>query len=112
MNIGAWMCGVLVIPFALVGLIFVIMKEKGANLVAGFNTFSKEEQALYDRTAIVRDIRNNCFIWSALMLAGTVLSYFVTPYMAIPTFIIWLVLFIKDAHIDAHKAFEKYLIQG
>lgn len=37
---------------------------------------------------------------------------FVTPYMAIPTFIIWLVLFIKDAHIDAHKVFEKYLIQG
>ena len=70
MNIGAYMCGVLVMPFAIVGLLFGIFKEKATKFVAGFNTFSDEEQAMYDRAAISRDIRNQCFIWSALMLGG------------------------------------------
>ncbi len=111
MNIGTYMCGVLVIPFAIVGLLFGIFKEKATKFVAGFNTFSDEEQAMYDRAAISRDIRNQCFIWSALMLGGTVLSYVLSPYMAIPTFIIWCFLFFKDTHIDARKAFEKYLLK-
>ncbi|SOB92782.1 hypothetical protein [Pseudobutyrivibrio ruminis] len=60
MNIGAWMCGVLVLPFAIV---------------------------------------------------GTILSYAITTYMAIPIFIIWCILFFKDTHIDVHKAFDKYLLK-
>jgi len=32
-------------------------------------------------------------------------------YMAIPTFIIWFILFFKGTHIDVHKAFDKYLIK-
>ena len=110
MNIGAWMCGVLVIPFAAVGLLFGLFKEKATKFVAGFNSFSDEEQACYNRAAISKDIRNQCFLWSAVMLVGTLLSFFITPYMAVPTFVIWLVLFFKDAHIDPHKAFEKYLL--
>ena len=46
-----------------------------------------------------------------IMLVGAVLSYFLTPYMAIPAFIIWLVLFFKEVHFDTHKAFEKYLLK-
>ncbi|MCR4694165.1 MAG: DUF3784 domain-containing protein [Pseudobutyrivibrio sp.] len=111
MNIGVWMCGVLVLPFAIVGLLFGIFKEKATKFLAGFNSFSESEQALYDRAAISRDIRNQCYIWSALMLVGTILSYAITTYMAIPTFIIWFILFFKDTHIDVHKAFDKYLIK-
>ena len=111
MNIGAWMCGVLVIPFAIVGLLFGIFKDKATKYVAGFNMFSEKEQALYDRAAISRDIRNQCFTWSGVMLAGVFLSVLISPYMAIPAFIIWCILFFKDAHIDAHKAFEKYLLK-
>lgn len=111
MNIGAWTCGILVIPFAIVGFIFAIAKEKATKFVAGFNSLSEQEQALYDKARISRDIRNQCFIWSALMLLGVVLSYFLTQYMAIPTFIIWLFLFFKDVHIDPNKAFEKYLLK-
>ncbi len=111
MNIGAWMCGVLVIPFATVGLLFGIFKEKATKFVAGFNSFSDKEQAMYDRVAISRDIRNQCFTWSALMLVGTVLSCVLSPYMAIPTFFIWCILFFKDVHVDVHKAFDKYLLK-
>lgn len=45
------------------------------------------------------------------MLIGAILSYFVTPYLAIIAFIIWLFLFFKDVHLDNHKAFEKYLLK-
>ena len=105
------MCGILVAPFTIVGLLFGIFKEKATRFVAGFNSFSEAEQALYDRAAISRDIRNQCFIWSGLMLAGTVLTYVITTYIAIPTFIIWCILFFKDTHIDVHKAFDKYLLK-
>ena len=43
------------------------------------------------------------------MIIGAVMSYFVTTYMAIPAYIVWLILFFKEVHLDAHKAFEKYL---
>ena len=111
MNIGFWLCGVLVIPFSIIGVLFAIFKGKAAKFVSGFNSLSKEEQALYDKAYISRDIRNQCFIWAVIMLIGAVLSYFLTPYMAIPTFGIWLVLFFKDVHFDTHKAFKKYLLK-
>ena len=109
MNIGFVLFGVMVIPFASIGILFSIFKEKAAKFVSGFNSLPKEEQALYDKAFISRDIRNQCFIWAAIMLIGAVLSYFVTTYMAIPAYIVWLILFFKEVHLDAHKAFEKYL---
>ncbi|WP_295087185.1 DUF3784 domain-containing protein [uncultured Ruminococcus sp.] len=109
MNIGFVLCGVMVIPFASIGILFSIFKEKAAKFVSGFNSLPKEEQALYDKAFISRDIRNQCFIWAAIMLIGAVMSYFVTTYMAIPAYIVWLILFFKEVHLDAHKAFEKYL---
>lgn len=111
MNIGFWMCGVLVIPFLIMGVLFAIFKEKATRFVSGFNSLSEEEQALYDKAYISRDIRNQCFTWSAIMLIGSALSYFVTSHMAIPAFIIWGILFFKEVHVDTHKAFKKYLLK-
>ena len=110
MNIGFYFCGILVIPFAAIGVLFAILKEKGAVLVSGFNLLPKKEQAMYDRAHISRDVRNQCFTWAAIMLIGAALSYVVSAYMAIPTFVIWLILFFRDVHLDARKAFEKYRI--
>lgn len=62
MNIGFWLCGVLVITFSIIGVLFAIFKEKAAKFVSGFNLLSKEEQALYDKAYLSRDIRNQCFI--------------------------------------------------
>ena len=111
MNIGFWLCGVLVILFVIIGVLFAIFKEKAAKFVSGFNSLPKEEQALYDKAHISRDIKNQCFTWAGIMLVGAVLSYFLIPYMAIPAFIIWLVLFFKEVHFDTHKSFEKYLLK-
>ena len=85
--------------------------KKTAKFVSGFNSFSKEEQAMYDKAQISRDIRNQCFIWTVIMLVGAIVSCFLTPYMAIPTYIIWLVLFFREVHFDNHKAFKKYLLK-
>lgn len=111
MNVGFWLCGALTITFAIMGVLFAIFKEKAAKFVSGFNSFSKEEQALYDKAQISREMRNLCFTWTAIMLIGAILSYFLSPYIAIPTFIIWLVLFFKNVQFDDHKAFEKYLLK-
>ena len=111
MNVGFWLCGVLVIPFAVIGVLFGIFKEKAAKFVSGFNSFPKEEQALYDKARISRDMRNQCLTWSAIMLTGALLSLFLSPYMAVPAFFVWLVLFFENVHFDNHKAFEKYLLK-
>ena len=112
-NIVSYVIGLLllVIPFVIIGVLFAIFKERAAKFVSGFNSLPKEEQALYDKAHISRDIKNQCFTWAGIMLVGAVLSYFLTPYMAIPAFIIWLVLFFKEVHFDTHKAFEKYLLK-
>ena len=110
MNIGFCMCGILVIPFAAVGVLFAVFKEKAAVFVSGFNSLPKKERAMYDRAHISRDVRNQCFTWAAIMLTGAALSYVVSAYMAIPAFVIWLILFFRDVHLDARKAFEKYRI--
>lgn len=109
MNVGFWMCIVLVPGFLLTGIVFALLKERGAKFVSGFNTLSEKEQELYDKSWIVRDIRNSSFIWSAIMLVGAILSYFLTGYIAAAAYIIWGIWFFKDVHWDAYKAFKKYL---
>ena len=56
MNIGFWLCIILVIPFLIIGVLFAIFKEKAAKFVSGFNSFSKEEQVLYDKARSFRKI--------------------------------------------------------
>ena len=84
MNIGFWLCGVLVIPFVIIGVLFAIFKEKAAKFVSGFNSLPKEEQALYDKAHISRDIKNQCFNmgWHNVSRSSVVL--FFNTYMAIP----------------------------
>lgn len=110
-NIGFWCCFVLVPAFFILGLLFAVFKEKSARFVSGFNTLPKEEQGLYDKAYIARDMRNSCFLWAAVMLAGAVTSLLFTEYFAIAAYIIWGILLFKDVHLDAHKAFEKYLLK-
>lgn len=110
MNTGFWSCIIFLILFVIIGVLFAVLKEKAAQFVSGFILLSKEEQALYDKAYISRDIRNQCFTWAGIMLIGAVLSYF-SPYMAVPAFVIWLVLLFKEVHFDTYKAFEKYLVK-
>lgn len=49
MNIGFYACIVLVPLFLIIGLLFGIFKEKSAKFISGFNSLTKEQQALYDK---------------------------------------------------------------
>lgn len=111
MNWGFWICVCVVPCFLILGIMFAVLKERSAKFVSGFNSLSEEEQKMYDKAQIAKDMRNSCFLWSAVMTAGAALSCFLTPYMAVAAYVVWGVLVFKDVHLDAHKAFEKYLLK-
>ena len=109
MNIGFVACIVLAILFLLMGIIFSLLKEKGAKYVSGFSALNHPEK--YDKTSISLDMRNQCFTYALILFLGAILSYFISDYIAIPTYVIWGIVFFKSVHLDAEKAFEKYLIK-
>lgn len=108
MNTGAWACGILACIFGILVIILMLLKEKGAMLVSEFNTLSKKQRDMYDSATIVKDTRNQFFIWTCIMLIGMILSILISSYMAIAAYVIWSTAFIKDVHLDAKEAFEKY----
>lgn len=107
MNVGFVACIILAVLFLILGIIFALLKENGAQFVSGFRTLNHPEK--YDKAYISRDMRNQCFIYFVILSIGAVLSNFIS-YIAIPTYIIWAIIFFKSVHLDAEKAFEKYLI--
>lgn len=110
MNIGFLSCMILVPIFGVMGTVFAVLKGKSAKLVSGFNSFSKKEQDLYDKDYLARDMRNQCFGWTGIMLIGAITSLLWT-YCAIVAYFVWGFFFFKEVHLDAHKAFRKYLLK-
>ena len=111
MNIGFYLCLVLTIIFGIMTLIFTALGKKGAVLISGFNSLTKEQRTLYDTERMSNDQRNSLLIWTVIMAIGAILSYFLSQYIAIVAFIIWLIVFFKDVHMDTEKAFGKYKIK-
>ena len=107
-NVGFCTCISALLVFIIFALIFHFGGENSANLISGFNSFSESQKAEYDVKRIVKDFRNNFIIWSLLMIAGAICSYFISAYCAIPTFIILFILVFKDFHMFPANAFAKY----
>lgn len=106
-GINLLLCGL----FIILAIIFTLLKERGAILIAGFNSFSKEKRALYDQGEIAKDTRNSLVLWSAVLLVGGLLS-FVSFWFGIGSGVVWIVLFFKNFSADADKAFAKYLLNA
>ena len=109
MNVGFVACIILAVLFLVLGIIFALLKEKGAYFVSGFRTLNHPEK--YDKAYISLDMRNQCFTYALILFLGAILSYFISAIIAIPTYVLWGILFFKSVHLDAEKAFEKYLIK-
>ncbi|MFA9376051.1 MAG: DUF3784 domain-containing protein [Lachnotalea sp.] len=108
MNIGAISCLIMGSIFAIMWIIFLILKEKGSMLISGFNTLTKEEREKYDKARMSADQRNSFFIWMLVFTIGAIASYIRSQYISIITFAIWLFLFFKNVHMNTEKAFGKY----
>lgn len=96
------------IIFFIMGLIFAVMKEKASSLIAGYNFKSKEERKKYDEKKMSMDMRNFFFICSGIFVIGTVATYIWGANCFWISFIIFIVYFFRDVHIDDEKAFGKY----
>ena len=111
MNIGMIVCLIMAGLFCILAIIFTLLKDKGAMLISGFNTLPKWKQEKYDRKRMAKDYRNHFALWSVIMLIGALGSWFLSGYFAVGAYIVWLVLFFREVHMDAEKAFAKYEIK-
>ena len=97
MNIGFIVCICCCLLFLIFALIFTILKDKATILISGFNSISKDQREMYDQKKMSKDQRNAFLIWGL--------------FFAIIAFIVWLIVFFKDVHLDEEKAFGKYKIK-
>ncbi|MDV3427897.1 MAG: DUF3784 domain-containing protein [Bacillota bacterium] len=93
MHMWTFTCLVLAVPLAIVGVIFTLLKEKGAILISGFNTLSKEEREEYDKKKMSRDVRNDFFLWSGILFTGAALSWLFHKYFGAASIAVWIFLF-------------------
>ena len=100
--------GVLFLTFA---VIFAVRKEKACRLIGGFNFFTEEQQARYDRAAIARDYQKLFTGWTAGAFLFALLCLWFSWWALGAAFVLFLFSIGKDMHIYADKAFEKYKIE-
>ena len=73
MNIGFVACLVLAILFLIIGIVFALLKEKGAKYVSGFRTLNNPEK--YDKAYISLDMRNQCFTYALILFLFHICHY-------------------------------------
>lgn len=111
MNIAVIVCLVFVVIFTLIVGVFLMLGEKATIIISGFNLKSKDEKKEYDTKRMIKDYRNSMLIWTLIFLVGAIGSYYINQYCSIVAFVIWLIIFFKDVHLDEEKAFGKYKIK-
>ena len=94
--------------FGLLGMIFLILKEKACVLISGYNFKTKEERAGYDEVRLSKDERNFFFRCAIIYLIGSVISIFIGAVSFWITFAVWIIYVFKNVHLDEEKAFGKY----
>ena len=100
MNIGFIVCICCCLLFLIFALIFTILKDKAAILISGFNSISKDQREMYDQKKMSKDQRNAFLIWGLIFAVGAILANFISQFFAIIAFIVWLIIFFKDVHLD------------
>lgn len=91
--------------FGLLGMIFLIFKEKSCVLIAGYNSKTKKKREEYDEVRLSKDERNFFFKCSIINLSGAI---FIGALSVCIAFAVWIVYFLKNLHFDVEKTFAKY----
>ena len=50
--------------FAVSAVLFALLKEKGAMLISGFNTMTREQREKYDKLKMSADMKNSFLSWA------------------------------------------------
>jgi len=95
MNIGFYICIILVPVFGACALFFALGKEKAANALSGFSFLPEEERAKYDRKRMAADARDDFIKWGGIMLLGALGCLWISGYLAIAAYAAWLILFLR-----------------
>lgn len=111
LNIEVIVCLVFVIIFTVILCVFSILGKNATILISGFNLKSKEEREKYDIEEMIKDYKKSMLIWIVIFFIGAIGSYYISKYFSIISFVIWLIIFFKDVHLDEEKAFGKYKIK-
>jgi len=94
--------------FGLLGMIFLIFKEKACVLISGYNFKTKKEREEYDEARLSKYEGHFFFKCAVIYLTGAVISISAGALSFWAAFAVWLVYFLKNVHLDAEKAFDKY----
>ena len=94
--------------FGLLGMIFLLLKEKACVLISGYNFKTKKEREEYDEVRLSKDECNFFFRCAIIYLIGAIISIFVGALCFWISFLVWLVYFLKNVHLNAEEAFNKY----
>lgn len=54
-----------------------------------------------------RDTARTFLIFAGIFAVGAIAAL-INQWIAIAGFVVWLIYFLKDVRLDAHKAFKKY----
>ena len=98
----------LAVCFWIFALFFALGKDKAADWLSGFHGLPEEERAKYDRKRMAEDARNQFLLWGLVMLAGAGTAQCISGWGAAAAFVVWLVLFFMNVHLDVDKAYGKY----
>ena len=60
---------------------------------------------------MAKDSAGDFAMWALIMFIGALVSQWISQYAAMVAYVVWLVLLFKDMHLDARKAFERYLLK-
>ena len=107
-EIWALLCILVGLFFVGMGLLFAILKERAAKLLAGFNDFSAEQRLLYDQKRISADKRNSFFVSAIIAFVSGLLSLFNNTPFGIIGFILAFAYQFMDFSLTKEKAFDKY----
>lgn len=94
--------------FLIIGLIFAFLKEKACVLISGYNFKSKTERKNYDELRMSKDMRNFWLICGGMFFIGAITTLLFGNFFFWITFIVWIIYFFKNVHLDEEKAFSKY----
>lgn len=105
--IAVFICMMMTALLTAHGVVFTILGEKCVWLVKSYRDLPKEKRDQYDAGLVVNGARNGFLLWALWFVLGAVLSYFVTPFLAVAFLGVWLAVFLRG-RVFREQTYEKY----